>query len=61
MYEQAKNKKTVTLYEFEGLKMNCCDWDKKLGLKFGSVRNRIKNLGWPLEKALSVGKRQWKK
>lgn len=57
--EQANNKTNVTLYTHNGKTMCASDWDRKLGLKVGSVKNRLKN-GWSIEKALSEPKIQYK-
>lgn len=58
--EQANNKSNVKLLEYNGKKMNMKDWDNYLKLKPNSVRNRIKNLDWNLEKALSSPKKKYK-
>ena len=51
MAEQAKNKRNVILYTYNGLTMHAADWGKYLKLGKETVRNRIKN-GWSLERAL---------
>lgn len=58
--EQGKNKRSVPLYEFNGLKLNASDWDRKLGLKRGAVRARILKYKWPLQKALTSPKTTYK-
>lgn len=39
--EQSKNRRNVILYEHNGEKLSASDWDRKLGLKIGSVKMRI--------------------
>lgn len=56
--EQANNKSNVILYEHNGKKMSCRDWDKYLGLRSGTVRARIKDYGWDIEKALTTKKQK---
>lgn len=56
--EQANNKKNIHPIEFNGLKMNMSDWDNYLGLQTSSVRNRIKVLKWPIERALTEKKKK---
>jgi hypothetical protein len=53
--QQAQNKKKVTLYTHEGTTMCAGDWDKKLGLKNGTVYSRIKT-GWDTLKAITTPK-----
>lgn len=55
--EQQNNKTSVILYEHNGLKINASDWDKKLGFKKGTVRARIKEYVWDIEKALTTRKK----
>lgn len=55
MAEQAKNKRTVKLYTLNGLTLNASDWERKLGLKEGTVRARILIYKWPIEVALTKG------
>lgn len=55
--EQANNKKNVTLYEHNGEKLCSRDWDKKLGLKSGTVNMRIKKYGWAIERAVTETKK----
>lgn len=52
--EQSKNRKNVPKYTFMGKTLTSNEWDREIGLKEGSVRNRIRNLGWSVEKALTT-------
>lgn len=54
--QQSNNKKNVKLYEYNDKKMNMKDWDKELGFRGGTVRARIKEYGWSVEKALTTRK-----
>jgi len=54
--EQAKNKRSVILYEFRGKKMCIADWAKEIGLKRGTLRARIKRYGWSIEHSLTIKK-----
>lgn len=56
MAEQAKNRRNVDIYELNGIKLIASDWDKKLGLKMGTVKHRINYYKWPLERALTLKK-----
>jgi hypothetical protein len=60
MEMQAKNKRTVPLYELDGVKLNARDWDRKLGFKGGTVRARIIGRGWSIERALTTPKKTYK-
>lgn len=51
--EQANNKKCVIKIEFNGIKKTYREWDELLGLKHGSVRNRLLVLKWDKERALT--------
>lgn len=51
--EQAKNKRSVILYEHNGKKMCITDWAKEYKLKPRTVRARIK-YGWSLLEALET-------
>ena len=51
--EQARNKKSVKLYDFNGEKLVASEIDERLGFKKGTFRGRIK-LGWSIEKALNT-------
>lgn len=54
--DQQKNRRNVVLYELNGEKLCSTDWDRKLGLKDGAVRRRIKVSKYPIEKALTFKK-----
>ena len=57
--EQAQNKGNVRLYNFKGNMLNAFEIDKKLGLKPGTVRARIVNYKWSVEKAISTPKKKY--
>jgi len=52
--QQAQNRRSSVIYEFNGISMCASDWDKKLGLARGSTTRRIQKYGWPVEKALTT-------
>lgn len=56
--QQGKNKRTVPMYKFRGVKRTASDWDKKLGFKVGTFRTRIKYYGWSVEEAVTKPKIQ---
>ena len=51
---QAKNKRSVVLYEFVGKKLCIPDWAKETGIKEDTLRARIKKYGWSIEEALTT-------
>lgn len=51
MAEQARNKRSVTLYEYKGEKLTTAELGKKYGIFAATIRNRIVKLGWSVEKA----------
>lgn len=55
---QNKNKRNVPLYKLGKEKLTASDWDRKLGLKIGTVRARIKFYCWPVKKALTTHKKE---
>ncbi len=57
--QQAQNKGNVKLYKFGDEMLTSFEIDKKLGLKAGTVRARIVNYKWSIEKALSEPKKKY--
>lgn len=55
---QGKNKRTVPKYTFKGETLIGWDWDRKMGLKLGTVRSRIKEFNWSIEKAITTKRKQ---
>lgn len=53
-FERKSNKPKYI--EYEGLRLTVSQWAKRIGIHRGALSSRIKN-GWPLEKALTTGKR----
>lgn len=51
--EQANNRRSSVYYEFHGWKMTLPDWCRFLNLKYTTVEQRIRVLGWPFEKVIS--------
>lgn len=51
--EQANNRNTSYIVEFEGTKNTLANWCREKGLPMRTVWARIKTLGWSVEKALT--------
>ncbi|CAG4889223.1 hypothetical protein R69919_00688 [Paraburkholderia gardini] len=49
--EQSNNRRNTPFIEYQGRTQSISDWARELGVKYYSLRNRIVNLGWPVEKA----------
>ena len=52
--EQARNKRSVTLYEFGGELLSIPELSKKYGIKQDTLYARLKNYGWSLKEALTT-------
>jgi hypothetical protein len=48
-----KNKSNGRLITAFGKTQNLIDWERETGLKSNTIKNRIDNLHWPVEKALT--------
>lgn len=61
--EQANNRRDTPMIEYQGRTQSIADWARELGVKYWSLRNRIINLAWPVEKAFTtpfiVGRNQY--
>lgn len=55
---QANNKRNVELYTIDGITKSLPQWCKVYGQDYFLVRQRVKKLGWTIEKALSCPKYQ---
>lgn len=51
--EQANNRRSNRIIEFDGQKLNVSQWAEKIGVKNSLIADRIR-FGWPLEKALTT-------
>ena len=51
--EQANNRRTNHILEFNGEKLNMKQWAKKLGINNTTLCERINTLGWSTERALT--------
>lgn len=52
--EQGNNKRNNILLTYKGKKLTVAQWSRELGISAMNIRNRIGNLGWSVEKALST-------
>ncbi len=52
--EQARNQKSNRLLTFHGETMPMAAWAERLGIPSASILNRIDNLGWTVERALTT-------
>lgn len=61
--EQANNKRTTPMFEYQGRTQSIADWARELGFCYWSLRNRLVNLGWTVEKAFKtpaqIGRNQY--
>ena len=51
--EQARNKRTNNVIEFNGLKMCLTEWAEKTGINPSTLFNRLTVRGWSIEKSLT--------
>ena len=54
MGEQANNRTTNLIYEYNGKKQNLAQWCMELGLDYKLVHNRLFKSKWSFEKAIST-------
>ena len=54
MGEQANNRTTNLLYEYNGKTQNLSQWCKELNLDYKLVHNRLKKSKWSFEKSIST-------
>jgi hypothetical protein len=52
--EQARNKRSNRMIEFQGRTQCLMDWAKELGITWATLQARLGRLGWSLEKALTT-------
>lgn len=58
--QQARNTRSKEkLFALNGQALTIAEWAKKSGVSYQSMRCRIKEYGWPLEKALTSGPREY--
>lgn len=59
--DQAKNRRSTRWITFNGKRQSVADWAKDLGLKQGTLHNRIFRLGWNVRRALTEPKGKWER
>ena len=52
--EQARNRRSSRLIEFDGKAMTAAEWGEVTGIGSWNIRQRIDRYGWPVEKALTT-------
>lgn len=52
--KQANNTRRNRIVEFKGERRTLAEWAKKSGLTWYTLRSRLDNYGWPLERALTT-------
>ncbi|SDH10548.1 hypothetical protein SAMN05216466_107116 [Paraburkholderia phenazinium] len=52
--EQNENKRNSLAYEFKGRRLSLKDWAKETGIGYATLRDRIRNRGWTIDRALST-------
>ena len=51
--QQGNNRRDNVIIEYKGFKFSIAEWARKLGINDSTLRSRIKNLGWPIERAFN--------
>lgn len=54
--EQARNKRSVKLYQYQGRTVSLGQLEKELSLPRGLLNHRVKKLGWSISKAIQTPK-----
>lgn len=52
--EQARNRRDNHILEFRGLRACFAEWSERTGIKYDNIKNRINNLRWTTERALTT-------
>ena len=52
--EQANNRRITPMVEYKGRTQSIADWARELGFRYWSLRNRLVNLGWSVDRALTT-------
>lgn len=56
--EQARNKRTTTFLEHDGIRLSIPDWADRIGMPVEVLRTRVKVYGWPASRALTTPMRK---
>ena len=52
--EQARNRRTCHILTYKGVSKTIREWEEILGMKKGTLENRIVSLHWSIEKAIET-------
>ena len=58
---QVRNRTISKIYEYNGLKGDARFWSEYSGIKYNTLRGRLHNYGWSIEKALTTPIGRWAK
>lgn len=56
--EQCNNRTTTLYFTYKGMNKSAAEWAREVGMGYNTLRNRIVNLGWPIEKAMTTPPRK---
>lgn len=52
--QQANNKRSNVIIEYQGKKMTMSEWSNEIGLPYKVIRDRFRKLAWNEERVLNV-------
>lgn len=52
--EQARNRRSTRLLSHDGQAMSVAGWEEKMGLRYGTISNRINKHGWTPARAITT-------
>lgn len=52
--EQARNRRDNHFLEFRGNRATIAEWSEVTGIRYDNIKNRINNLGWSVQRALTT-------
>lgn len=57
--EQARNRRSSFMITYRGETRTVIEWGEVLGIPWARIQQRIKKLGWPVERAMTEPSRGW--